>query len=142
MQRYSTNVPAAASELFDGELVVAHYGSGLYYSLSASGTLIWQGLRHGLACTEVAEWLSAHFPERRHDMDGIVAAFVDKLREEGLLIPVTEVAGDAPLPDLNGAAFETPKLDRFDDLQDLLLADPVHDVDSTGWPRRASESTS
>lgn len=141
MQRYSTNIPKAASELFDGELVIAHYGSGLYYSVSESGALIWQGLRHGFADTEVAEWLSAHF-KYQGDMGGIVSSFIERLREEGLLIPVTNAEPGASLPLLNGAAFEVPKLERFDDLQDLLLADPVHDVDSTGWPRRASNNAS
>ena len=27
--------------------------------------------------------------------------------------------------------------ERFTDMQDLLLLDPIHDVDETGWPVRA-----
>ena len=32
------------------------------------------------------------------------------------------------------ATFEAPTLDRFDDLQGLLLIDPIHDVGDAGWP--------
>jgi hypothetical protein len=37
--------------------------------------------------------------------------------------------------------FEPPILERFDDMQELLLLDPVHEVsDEEGWPAR-SEAT-
>jgi hypothetical protein len=30
-------------------------------------------------------------------------------------------------------------LERYTDMQELLLLDPIHDVDQTGWPRRKGE---
>jgi len=27
-----------------------------------------------------------------------------------------------------------PKIEIFSDMQDILLLDPVHDVDQSGWP--------
>ena len=30
--------------------------------------------------------------------------------------------------------YAAPKLATYSDLQDLLLLDPIHDVDETGWP--------
>ncbi len=45
--RYMLELVVAASELFDGELIIAHYGSGFYYSVSEAGALVWQGLRAG-----------------------------------------------------------------------------------------------
>ena len=30
--------------------------------------------------------------------------------------------------------FERPKLGKYTDMQDLLLADPIHEVDEQGWP--------
>ena len=29
-------------------------------------------------------------------------------------------------------------VERHGDMNDLLLVDPLHDVDDTGWPRRSS----
>ena len=140
MQKYSTTIPQTACELFDGELVIAHYGSGLYYAVSESGALIWQGLRHGLADDEVRRWLGDHYTAQSGEIAAIVMAFIERMREEDLLIPVADVPPGPPLPQLTGASFETPHLERFDDLQELLLVDPVHDVDSTGWPRVADDS--
>jgi hypothetical protein len=137
MQKYSTVVPNTACELFDGELVIAHYGSGLYYSVSESGALIWQGLRHGLTDADVAAWLAGHFAGQADEVRAQVSAFIARMRDQGLLIPDSTVAAGPDLPVLNGGRFEAPILEQFDDLQELLLVDPVHEVDSTGWPRRA-----
>jgi hypothetical protein len=139
MQKYSTVVPNTACELFDGELVIAHYGSGLYYSISQSGALIWQGLRHGLSDVEVEGWLARHYDGQADDIRTAVPAFIARMCEEGLLAPHNEGATGPELPVLNGGRFETPEVERFDDLQELLLVDPVHEVDPTGWPRRADD---
>ena len=32
--------------------------------------------------------------------------------------------------------FEMPTLEKYTDMQDLVLIDPVHQVDEAGWPRR------
>lgn len=140
MTYYRTDVPDTASELFDAELVIAHYGSGLYYSLSQGGTLIWQGLRHGLSVTEVVEWLGHHFTAEAAVVPGEVRAFVAKLSDEGLLIEVAERAKVGDLPAIVAQKWPEPVLERFDDLQELLLLDPVHDVSEAGWPHRLDDS--
>jgi hypothetical protein len=30
--------------------------------------------------------------------------------------------------------FEKPGLQKYSDMQDLLLLDPIHEVDEMGWP--------
>ena len=139
MRYFSTDIPSTASELFDGELVIAHYGSGLYYAVSATGSVIWQGLRAGLADTEVADWLVGAYPAQSADIAQFVPDFIAGLETEGLLLPAGAPAAAAPLPDLAMETLALPLLERFDDLQQLLLLDPVHDVAEGGWPRRAED---
>jgi len=137
---YTTSVPDVVSEIFDGEAVIANYHSGLYYSVSRSGSLIWQALGSGLTPSQIVRWLSAHFKDQAGELDAVVADFIDRLSAEGLVLETAATTADAtPLPVLEGARFELPALERFDDLQELLLLDPVHDVDATGWPRQPSE---
>ena len=33
-------------------------------------------------------------------------------------------------------AYEHPVLQKYTDMEDLLLLDPIHDVDEAGWPAR------
>jgi hypothetical protein len=130
-------VPEVTSEIFDGELVVANYKSGVYYSISAEGCWIWQGLAHGLTVTEIVNWLSGHFRSQAAELPALVQNFIGRLAAEGIILESSK--GDAlaeALPVLTGSVFAEPTVERFDDLQDLLMLDPVHDVDHTGWPRR------
>ena len=34
--------------------------------------------------------------------------------------------------------FEPPRLERYTDMKDYFLLDPIHEVDSAGWPRPAA----
>jgi hypothetical protein len=136
---FRTDLPDTASELFDGELVIAHYGSGLYYSLSEAGALVWQGLRHGLAVDEVTAWLGGHFTAEAAAIPAHVQNFVARLKDEGLLIEVADAVKVSELPAVTTQKWSEPVLERFDDLQELLLLDPVHDVSDAGWPHRPDD---
>ncbi len=142
MQRYTTDIPKTASELFDGELVIADYGSGLYYALSPSATLVWQALGAGLGEGEVVTWLAAHAALPRDELAAQVHGVVKRLLDEGLLLPIDAPAGagTAALPALPPAPFAPPQIERFSDLQELMLLDPVHDVADAGWPQRADST--
>lgn len=138
MSIYTTVVPEVASEIFDGELVIANYKFGVYYSISAEGAWIWQGLAHGFTVPQIAEWLSGYFQSQSGNLQLLVEDFVDKLATEGLILAATHSDGSlTKLPILTGSTFTPPVMERFDDLQELLLLDPVHDVDHAGWPRRS-----
>lgn len=137
MNTYTTVVPEIASEIFDGELVIANYKLGLYYSISVEGSWIWQGLAHGLTVSQIVQWLSGHFPGQASALPTLVEEFVGKLSAENLVLESSRSDSSATeLPILTGGVFAHPVIESFNDLQDLLLLDPVHDVDHTGWPRR------
>jgi hypothetical protein len=42
---------------------------------------------------------------------------------------------------LAGGAFSPPVLQKFSDMQELLLVDPIHEVKAEGWPLTKSQST-
>lgn len=142
MPRYfSTTIPDAASELFDGELIIAHYGSGFYYSVSEAGALVWQGLRSGLSVEDTTAWLCGRYPDAAARISDSVEAFVAQMSAEGLLISAETASVGEPLPEALPATFGAPEFERFEDLQELLLLDPVHDVAEAGWPRRAEDAS-
>ena len=39
-----------------------------------------------------------------------------------------------------GKAFAGLRLQRYTDLEVMLLADPIHEVDETGWPMPIAEA--
>ena len=54
-------------------------------------------------------------------------------RGHGELVNAKTSTPDGPSDGLR-APFVAPELKRYADMQDLLLLDPVHDVDEKGWP--------
>ena len=68
--------------------------------------------------------------------------FVDILVKEGLLLTEPAPEGHqpkSPIPQ-NAIAFEAPKITKYNDMQTLLMSDPIHDVDEqTGWPNLEGE---
>lgn len=144
---YRINEPTVIHQTIGGETVIIHLTSGLYYSLEGSGADIWERLSQGHAVGDVTDEFARSSPGDRDAIAEDVVAFVHRLVEEDLV--VAAAAGThhgAAAGDPEGAAagnhatalgtFRTPRVARYDDLQDLLLLDPIHAVDETGWPER------
>jgi hypothetical protein len=80
-----------------------------------------------------------------------VQRFLDTLSAEGLIesrdgdAAGESVAAAAAGGDENGdrpkAPFAEPALEKHTDMQDLILLDPVHEVDARGWPHAAEDRT-
>jgi hypothetical protein len=68
-----------------------------------------------------------------------VQNFLNYLVQEDLVTAVTEeTAAASPLKTLAGP-WEKPMMDKYQDMQQLLAADPIHQVDATGWPQPLGE---
>jgi hypothetical protein len=134
---YRINRPKVIFEAFEDETVLINLDSGNYYSFSGSGALIWDYIVRGDSLGSVIENLQERFGGR----DGIAPAvedFVRELVEENLIVRdssgarknISEPKEEVPSP----SRFEKPMLQKYSDMQDLLLLDPIHEVDETGWP--------
>jgi hypothetical protein len=135
---FSTDVPRIISKEFDDELVLANYDSGLYYSLADSAAKIWLALKAGASDRTIVAAFTRKFPAAT-GIETEVRNFIDKLLAEGLIVPAEK--GDEGEPSLESLSdFRPPVLERFDDLKELLLLDPVHDVDDAGWPVKAEDA--
>jgi hypothetical protein len=120
-------------ESFDGEAVVLDLASGRYFGFSDSGSKVWQALSSGVgaqALTRLANGAAAIGPTE-------LEAFISRLVELGLLVPSDAPA--QPMPDDLRAALaatgETLNVSIHDDLADLIIVDPIHEVEEPlGWP--------
>jgi hypothetical protein len=118
-------------EKFDGDSIVLDLSCGKYFSFSDSSNILWEALSQGTdtdslirACSGM-KWAST-FPD-----------FVKELVDNRLIV-AAEGQGTEISPELKerlAAATECPSLSVFDDLADLFVADPIHDVEAEqGWP--------
>jgi hypothetical protein len=121
-------------ESFDGDAVVLDLSNGKYFGFSDSGSKVWQALSSGVAAHALVGQAAGATTIRLAELDG----FISQLLEFGLLAS----APDAPAQPLSGdllaqlANTSDPlKVDTHDDLADLIMVDPIHEVEApVGWP--------
>jgi outer membrane protein assembly factor BamB len=139
--RFRINTPHVVAETLDGEATIVDLDSGTYYALNESGSLIWDGLIAGSPPSEVAATLAGAYELEADDATRSVEDLVKKLAEANLIVDASEAGQNgatpaASAPSSNGSRrqYAEPELSAYTDMQELLLLDPIHEVDESGWP--------
>jgi hypothetical protein len=136
---FEMNEPMVISETIDRETVIINLATGSYYSLRYSGPTIWTGIQQAASLADIAAAVRSDFVINGQDVEQEVSALVQKLIEEDLVRPATGKASPLAPGQLSAAVpipFQAPVLEKFTDMEAMLLLDPVHDVDDEGWPNR------
>jgi hypothetical protein len=129
------------AETLDGEATIVDLESGTYYALNESGTFVWEELRRGADRDSIRESLAAHYSLDSGEAGDAVEGLMAELLERKLIKPlengaVPQTNGASTASSGNGRPYSPPKLSAYTDMQELLLLDPVHEVDDAGWPSR------
>ena len=77
------------TKLDDGEVVLLHLESKMYYSLNPTGERIWQGLKEGLSLREISHRLQEEFEVAADQADRSVIDLVTELCEQKLALSDT-----------------------------------------------------
>ena len=141
--RYEPAGEEIVSEEIDGEVIIVNLRNGNYFSLSQSATVIWAGIQE----RATVEWLQEHLQRRYTGETGSMgrdlAELIQALEAEQLITlrsaSEAPAAVEAPPADAAAAgekeAYRPPLFERFTDMGDLLLLDPVHEAEEEkGWP--------
>src|SRR3954452_14394291 len=129
----TTSVPLLISQQFDSEVVLANYQNGVYYNLDGSAAQIWLGLKANRTVEEIGSAVAGATGGDVPSITQQVQAFVDSMLAEGVIAegapePRVETSIETSIetwaPVLSGA-FVAPEFQRFDNLRELLLMDPV-----------------
>jgi len=128
-----------------GEVIIINFDNGDYYSLDRCGCDIWRSIEDGKAVGRIISEVLDSYQGRSQDIQNEVIRFLGELERENLIVrdPLgtsAESEADArpaPRPTESGKpAFVAPFLQKYSDMQELLLLDPIHEVDERGWPAR------
>lgn len=131
---YRINSPGVIHETIDDEVVIINLDKGHYYSLDGCGARIWSALIAG----EPVERVCGGFAGDAAEIDAGVRALAAELEREELIVAADGAA--APGAPVDAAVAEPPlayaavQLQRYSDMEELLLLDPIHEVDQQGWP--------
>jgi hypothetical protein len=138
---FECNSPGVIFEGFEDETVVINLDSGHYYTLDTVGAIIWKRLCESASLARIAAELKRDFDGDGAAIEQAVRDFVGLLLGEQLVRPALDAtaangSAGAPARPATAAkpAFHAPELGKYNDMAEMLLLDPVHDVDGAGWP--------
>jgi hypothetical protein len=138
MTGFRVNEPNVVYETFDEEIIVVNLDTGNYYSLSGTGPKIWIDLAHGFSMDEIVRRIQSRHTGEFDVIAAAVGAFADRLVNEELLVRAADVVARPQTtsvePTESKTPFAAPLIENYEDMQDLLMLDPIHDVDPAGWP--------
>jgi len=134
---FEVNEPIVISETIDGETVIINLVKGSYYSLKHSGAAVWSGIQQSAPMADIAHMIRSMFEVGEANVESEIGGLIDQFLEEDLVRPAAAaVPSSASVPAVGAALapFSPPRLQKFTDMEAMLLLDPVHDVDDEGWP--------
>lgn len=131
---FRINEPSVISEALDGELILVHFESGCYYSVRGIGADICQLLTAGWSLEHVCERAAHHFGKKRNAVEAEMQSFVKGLVAEQLLVANSAPQVAPSVVTFASREYGSPSFEKFDDMADQLLLDPIHEIDETGWP--------
>jgi hypothetical protein len=146
VQRYVTN-PQVIHETIEGETIIIDLATGTYFSLQGAAPEIWNGIAAGASDEQIVARLEALYAADAAELAPAVATVLHELVSDQLVAPSENGEGAVAASDPGAASdpvaaaergpFVAPRLERYTDMQDIILLDPVHKVDGRGWPHPA-----
>jgi Coenzyme PQQ synthesis protein D (PqqD) len=135
---FVVNKDFVISETIDEETIIINLNSGSYFSLKHSGVAIWRLLQSPISVQAIVSVVIQDFDINADYASGEVETFVARLSEEGLVSAITPPADISPelaSAPVSRQPYVAPSLEKFTDMEAMLLLDPIHDVDEAGWPQ-------
>lgn len=126
-----------------GDTIIVNLDTGHYFNLQATAVDVWEGLERRETLPTILLQLKTRYDAAEGEIDEAVAELVRQLEEAKLVVPDDTDDAPEPAPPIrNGERhpFVAPTIAVFSDLQDIILLDPVHEVDARGWPHASAGS--
>ena len=142
--RYRINAPQVIAETIGGETIVVNLATGHYFNLQGTAVVIWDDVAEECPFPEIVARIETAYEGSNGEIESSVSGFLGELEREGLIVASggehpTPTAPSAPSADLvPRMPFVTPSFVKFTDMQDIILLDPVHEVDARGWPHASA----
>ena len=131
---YALNDSKMFADVTDGIAIIINSETGIYYGMNSFATNVYENIAAGASVEEVVRALKrmSDVPE---DIEDRLKAFIEIMLDKELIAeaPVSsfEVKIDENIAAQDGWVFEVKE---YNDAQELLLADPIHEVkEETGW---------
>ncbi|MEO8567381.1 MAG: PqqD family protein [Betaproteobacteria bacterium] len=142
--RYALNQPPVVGEVIDGEVMVINLDTGVYYSVTGAGAAVWPMLVGGATRREISDRVARHYGASAASVERDLGMFIAQLADEAILRLRQDDVAAGPFDAVDGwpaVTYPGFGFERYDDMQALLVIDPVHEVGNFGWPSRSADDS-
>lgn len=136
---YQLNESKMFADVADGSAIIINSETGIYYGLNGFATAVYESLQAGASVEDVIAAASA-LPGAHADVAAAIEALIETLVSKEIMEPACASAAEVVLDAAVAAADDfIPVCTEFADAQELLLADPIHEVkEEEGWSPETS----
>lgn len=133
-QTYAVNESKAISETLEGETIIINIENGNYYSINVTGSVLWDLIKARQGFDQILGYFVGRYEGEPQVIEQGLRELITVLKTDNLIIETVETGEMMPAWTLVKEPFIVPAVERYEDMQEMLLADPIHDVDDAGWP--------
>jgi Coenzyme PQQ synthesis protein D (PqqD) len=142
-ERFKINAAKIVYDSIDGEVIMINFDTGNYYSLNSTGKDIWSCIERNSSLSELINEISAKYnAEEKTILEDMTKLLADLKQEELILSDIDDnkssLGAEAEMHFPNNGKeilkYEKPGFQKYTDMKEMLLLDPIHEVDETGWP--------
>jgi hypothetical protein len=137
------NTPHIVYDTIEEETIMINLKNGNYYNLDKNGTIVWDIIEKGGDIEIYIRTITKIFNLPAEQTKKDIEIFISSLIMENLLVPLPsdvvvnssftqeaiEVLIRKKLP-----SYIIPLVNKYSDMRDALMLDPIHEVDERGWP--------
>ncbi|HUF08952.1 MAG TPA: PqqD family protein [Rhodothermales bacterium] len=141
------NRDEVVSKVIDGEAIVINLSNGIYYSMDKVAALVWDLIDRQVSVQTIADEVASRYDVAPAQAAADLEKFVAQLAEEKL---ISETSGGRPAdmpggvtdtPESTAIRYETPVLNIYRDMGDLLALDPPQPgLENTPWRATGDDS--
>lgn len=134
---YRVNDQKVINETLDGETIIINLENGNYYSMNPSGSVVWELIVKNSSKDQIISEFLQRYETTKEDLEKPITDLLQLLVNEDLIVK-TDLPAVYTEPSSIPAEkepFFVPLIEKYEDMQEMLLADPIHDVDAIGWPK-------
>lgn len=134
MANYVLNEEKMFADISDGLAIVINSETGIYFGMNELGTSVFENIIAGASTEDILSSLQS-LNGAPADIAKNMQAFIDDLTEKEILMEgdASSVAVSLSVTPASVEEFSL-SVDAYDDAQELLLADPIHEVkEESGW---------
>ncbi len=139
MTNYKLNDEKMFADISDGIAIIINSETGLYYGMNKLGTAVFENLTQGVSSEKILEKLKVWNSEAETSFN----EYIKFVTEKEIMVETEPFSNDIECNIDEAVAREDeyiPKAEEYMDAQELLQADPIHEVkEEKGWsPEKSS----